>query len=189
MKKHTTREAWLQAAITELAKDVNQHGQLPSNLHAIVSWPKGSTTAIGQCFSSHWTEDKSVYVSISPILGKPVEVLATLLHELVHALGIKGHGSDFKVAATALGLEGKMRATVAGKELTAKLTKIAESLGAYPHQPMKDVKVKKEKSGAKTAIRFHSPVDEKYACWVSPKQAEEHGAPICPISGETMVEG
>ncbi len=63
----------------------------------------------------------------------PVEVLGVLAHELVHELEGVAVGGDFRKLAVAIGLEGKMTATVAGPKLRETLEGISGSLGAYPH--------------------------------------------------------
>ncbi len=188
INNHIARELWLQAAVTKLRPRYAAHGKLPATIHAIVSWPRGSKTAIGQFFGTTWvTNKKDTYIAVSPAVKEPVEVLAILVHELIHALGINGHGADFKKPAQALGLEGKMRATVAGADLIKDLTQVAKLLGPYPHVAMHDAKAPKKKAKTKNSIRCVSPADEKYACWLSPKQFEAHGAPKCPISGKPMI--
>lgn len=192
MTKHKTREDWLKAAIKLLAPKITaEDRKLPMQLEALISWPHGSKTAIGQCFSKSWTKNGTVYVTVSPTLEDPLRVLDVLLHELVHAaLGDgKGHGAEFKALALAVGLEGKMRATVAGEVLQAELKTLLAKLGDYPHTVMASVTAqKKTGSKEKTIVKLVSPVNPKYKAWISPKQFEEHGAPTCPISGEPMVE-
>lgn len=185
-----TREDWLKAATDLLQKKVEAHGKLPKKLHFLCSWAYGSKTAIGSTYGTAWTKDKSTYISISPVLDDPLQVLATLVHELIHAIMPDvNHGPLFKKAALACGLEGKMRATHAGEELVEELKKMSKTLGAYPHEKMmpasKDGKPEPKKG--KAQVRYESPVDEKYAVWITPVQVEAHGAPICPISKQPMV--
>ena len=56
------------------------------------------------------------------MLKDPLEVAATLVHELVHILAVgveEGHRGKFTKLAKAIGLEGKMTATHAGETLKA----------------------------------------------------------------------
>lgn len=185
--KHATREAWLAAAVEAFRPRLKPHGDLPKKLHVLVSWLKGaSDKAIGAHYGPQWATDGSVHLMISPVLGQDAaRVLDVLLHELLHALGHKNHGGPFKEAATALGLTGRMTATVAGPELRQDLEKLAKQLGPYPHAPMQLAKKPKEPAGEKRMLKFTSPV-VKYSAWVTVKQAEEHGAPRCPVSGKPM---
>ena len=86
-------------------------------------WPN-KARRIGECWGVESSEDKSFQVFISPLLKESVEVTATLVHELVHtAVGIEcKHRGPFLQVAKAIGLEGKMTATVAGD--------VAESCGS-----------------------------------------------------------
>ena len=62
----------------------------------------------------HETRDQ---IFISPALGDPVDVLDTLVHELVHAVDNceHKHGKEIKKIALSIGLEGPMRSAGAGK--------------------------------------------------------------------------
>ena len=189
--KFKTREDWLQAAIAKFRPTMKSAGApIPSKIEAIVSWPKNARKGtIGQCFGKGWSKAGVTYVSVSPVLGdEPTRVLDVLLHELIHASGITGHGADFRKIALAVGLTGKMTATVAGPELTKRLATMVKQLGAYPHPTMLDHEegAKKKKPRGKAHIRCISPVDETYSAWVPAKGFEMHGAPLCPISGRLM---
>ncbi|MEG7677046.1 hypothetical protein U2060_15005, partial [Listeria monocytogenes] len=48
-----------------------------------------------------------------------------------------GHGPKFRALATAIGLEGKMTATVPGEALRATLAEIIESVGPWPHAELR----------------------------------------------------
>ncbi len=188
--KHTTRESWLQAAVAEMAKEVETAAgsKLPKGLQVLVSWPYRSKTAGGQYFPPSFAKDKkTTYLIVSPSLEED-RVLDVLMHEMVHAVlpDVDGHGGLFKKTGQALGLEGNMRSSRPGKELQVRLTALAKHLGPYPHQQMVE-KHSPKKSNAKTIVRLVSPADPSYSCWLSPKQFAEHGAPVCPISGKPMV--
>lgn len=142
--KESIREAWLVKAADTLAPWIKAAGggSLPK-YRISVGWPLGGRPKasggkmkrIGECFCSSCSKDGTHEIFISPALDNAEEVLATLLHELVHAfVGIKAkHGRDFKIVAERSGLTGKMTATEAGEELKPKLVKLAADLGAYPH--------------------------------------------------------
>lgn len=103
----------------------------------------------GQCWAPTSSGDGISQMFISPLIDDPVEVLSTLLHELCHAIIMRrdqearrkdpnhkltpGHGAAFKALATAVGLEGKMTATVPSASLTELLRLTSEKLGKYPH--------------------------------------------------------
>jgi hypothetical protein len=134
-----TREAWLHQAIGLLDRDLfkPQKIVLPEKLRISVGIPLGrkgkGSHAIGQCWRDKASADGHIEIFICPELADPVEVLATVTHELVHAAGHWDHKAGFKAAATALGLTGKMTATVASEDLTKTLKAMIKTLPAYPH--------------------------------------------------------
>src|SRR3990167_8241940 len=115
MPKFKTREEWLKAAVEALRPRYKEHGKLPAQLEVITAWIPTNTRAGGAHFSKAWSASKKVeYIHITPLLKEPGDVLAVLVHELVHALGVEEgketHGKEFKKVAVALGLTGKMKA-------------------------------------------------------------------------------
>jgi hypothetical protein len=135
------RETWLNNAITQFKpvfKTVD--AELPANIRVTCGFPsksagRSSKQRIGECWSDKASADQTIEVIISMVLDNPIRVLDVLCHELVHAaVGTEcGHKGEFRRVARALGLEGKLTATEAGAELTAKLEIIAAKLGDYPH--------------------------------------------------------
>jgi hypothetical protein len=96
--------------------------------------------AIGQCYDSCVSKDKVHEIIISPVIDDSIEVAGVLGHELVHAfLQNKfpdencGHGKKFKTLAVALGLTGKMTATVPGEPFKRFLQPTLTNIGQYPH--------------------------------------------------------
>ncbi|MCP4900014.1 MAG: transcription elongation protein SprT [bacterium] len=136
-----TREEWLMFGISQLRDEFRANGApVPRKIRASCSWPSKGALAqkkrvIGEAWSSENSGDGTFEVFISPVLKKPVEVLGTLVHELVHcAIGIdQKHNSRFRALAVRMGLEGKMTAAVAGDELAKRLRVIAKDAGKYPH--------------------------------------------------------
>jgi len=66
-----------------------------------------------------------------------MEILGTLVHELVHAVDncVSGHGKAFKDCALSVGLLPPMRSTPESEELKEWLRKnIVDKLGLFPHQ-------------------------------------------------------
>lgn len=195
---HETRETWLKAAMAELDRVFFKPGghKLPPKLFVSIGWAKnpGKGDAIGQCFPPNWSGDeKATNMFICPRLGDPIEVLATLLHEMVHAaVGCEhGHKAPFKKVIKEFGLAGKATATYAepGSECHEKLQGIAKELGRYPHVPM--IARKKSKRGSMGGwVRLMSTNEETYKVLVSPKMLEEHGYPVDPWGDEMVpVEG
>jgi hypothetical protein len=141
-RTHKTREGWLVEASDTLREGLFQDAgyQVPQDLRYSCGFPKGARggngKAIGQAWSRSVTEDGHGETFISPEVSDPVIVLDILVHELVHHVTEYNHKKAFKTCALAVGLTGKMTATVAGDELRAKLVKLAKCLGPYPHGAM-----------------------------------------------------
>lgn len=144
----STREAWLMEAASLMHPWLVEAGAGPRPKYRIsVGWPLGGRATpkkgggshrIGECFSPGSSKDGTSEIFISPLLEEPTLVLGTLLHELVHAyVGVKArHGPMFRKPAVALGLEGKMTATVVGAALMPKLVTMAAKIGEFPHKGM-----------------------------------------------------
>ena len=137
---YSTRDEWL----TESVKRLNQDVFIPAGIASLdASWriacsfPGGGSARkrIGECWPSGSSDDATREMFISPLEDNPIEVLGTVAHEMIHAIDDckNGHKGPFRTMALAIGLKGKMTHTTSGPELTAKLEKIADDLGPYPH--------------------------------------------------------
>lgn len=136
-----TREAWLLNAANALRPLFEALGEEVPALRVSVGWPGGrgkKGSVIGQCWSKASSTDEVASLFISPVLIDPLTILATLAHEIVHAIDDceSGHRGRFTKIAKGLGLEGPMTATTAGAELTETLKEIAADLGEFPHAAM-----------------------------------------------------
>lgn len=135
------REAWLNRAIELFRGRLFAQNDLviPANVRISVGFPKGTrgkgAHSIGQCWAVDNSADKHSEIFIHPELSDPSRVLDVTAHELVHVVRghEAGHGKLFKQAAVAIGLEGKMTATVASAKLKLVLSDYASHLGPYPH--------------------------------------------------------
>ena len=186
-----TREGWLDDAVMRLRPAFTRNGvTLPESVKVSVGFPSKHSTgarlvALGQCWDASASADGVAQVFISPLLDEPVQVLAVLVHELVHAaVGCEcGHKAPFKRAALAMGLEGKMTATVAGPALTVTLTAMAEALGEFPHAKLTPGAADKKQTTRMLRVTC-SECD--YLCRLTRKMLDTLGAPICPGCGERM---
>ena len=135
-----TREEWLIAAVTALKPDfLNTGSAIPEKVRVTCGWPSHGGQAkkrvTGECWPANQSVDSHFEIFIAPTIADPIEVLGTLVHELVHAaVGLaEGHKALFRKVATELGLTGKMTETSVGGELESRLHDIAALLGKYPH--------------------------------------------------------
>lgn len=147
-----------------------------------VGWPKGArgngAEAIAQCWAPQVSADKVHEIFISPTLSAQ-EAVEALIHEHVHAsVGVKAkHKAAFRTLAVALGLTGKMTATVAGDELRAKIAAVIKSMPEYPHGVMSVAK----RAGAKPGSRLVKIICE--ACGYTLRGTRmwlDTGVPVCP---------
>lgn len=134
----TSREDWLNAFITESRAVFKQHGMpLPAKIRAAIGFTsKGSRgKRIGECWSDSASADGTFEVFIVPSIMDSRRVADILTHELCHAAaGIEaGHKGPFFKIARALGLEGKLTATVGGPAFYAWADPILDRLGPIPH--------------------------------------------------------
>jgi hypothetical protein len=138
-----TREAWLGRAANALAAEFLTEETVPP-LRISVGWPGGRSNrqrTIGQCWSTTSSEDGVNQIFMSPIRGEAetVNVLGTLLHEMIHAVDDckSGHSGNFIVIARSMGLKAKWTTSAnRTEELTERLTALAADLGAFPHAPL-----------------------------------------------------
>jgi hypothetical protein len=188
------REDWLEQMIELLRSDFEQIGSpLPEKIRVSCGFPSKSALSptkrrIGECWGVESSEDKSFQVFISPFLKESLEVTATLVHELVHtAVGIDcKHRGPFPRVAKAIGLEGKMTATVAGAALIARIRELIEKLGEYPHARL--VATNKPKT---QSTRMLKVVCKTCGCVVrmTRKWLDDAGLPTCGCGGEMEEEG
>ena len=179
MTNHTTREAWLLAAV-ELLRPIFKEKQhiIPGNCQVSCGFAStGSKHHIGQCWSRKSSVHDSNQIFVSPALLDPVLVLDTLVHELVHAVDDceNKHGKEFKKIALSLGMIGPMRSAGAGPALKAKLAELSSQLGPYPHGGLHiSTRLSKRSPRPRAkckACGFEVPMYKKFLAF---------GPPLCP---------
>lgn len=164
----------------------------PEKLRFSCGFPKGRAKAgkaVGQCWTDEASADGTTEIFISPVIGDVAEVAHILTHELIHAcVGIKEkHGGKFKSAALAIGLTGKMTATVPTPELAAKLKAITDALPPYPHAELREIK----KETVKQPTRMIKLVCADRACGWTCRTTQKWldiGTPTCPCGEEMAPE-
>lgn len=181
-KIHETREGWLRAAIAELTPVFAEIGMDVPAVQISVGFPGGGSrrSRIGECWPTSAAKDGLSHLYVSPVLEDRVDVLATLAHELIHAADncASGHRGAFRKYATAVGLKGKMTATVPGAALRETLERIATTLGAYPHGAVRT-------PGAKGKGRMMKMECGEcgFITYTSRKWLEQYDGFVCPCGG------
>lgn len=186
---YTTREEWLNAALRLVGYHLRDTAtvNVPAKTKVSCGLAGGRIGAkrIGECWTVTASPDGSTEVFISPEICHPELVLATLVHEAIHAaIGAeKGHRKEFRTAAIAAGLEGKMTATYAGEGLKAIINTWCGVLGDYPHSGLNASARKKQK----TRLVKCECQSCGYTVRTTLKWLDQAGAPLCPCNNESMA--
>lgn len=145
---HATREQWLCAAAAALITRFRIPPRGPWRVTC--GWPSQRALSaqgriLGQCWPVAASGDRTIELIISISLDDPIEVLAVLVHELVHAHlseGV-GHRTPFPTVVRAIGLEGPPSATRPGQGFREAAVEILASVGRYPHASL-DLSLRKK---------------------------------------------
>lgn len=181
-----TREEWLNKAVLELKNGVFKDNAIEfPDVKVSVGFPGGGSAR--KRIGEYWHPDvcKGIpNIFISPVLDSGMKALDVLAHELVHAATPgDGHRKAFGKAARAIGLEGKLTATVAGDKLKAILQGIADTLGEYPHG---GIDLSKRKKQATNMLKVSCDACG-YILYTTRKWLDT-GTPSCPCNDEPMLE-
>ena len=176
----TTRELWLQNAVDLVSPIFKNKGYTIPKVQVSCGFPSTGNKSkhVGQCWGKCSTNDGTNQLFISPVLDEPVQVLDTLVHELVHAVDdcMHHHGPEFKKIATDVGLQGLMREASAGPWLLEQLTAISRQLGKYPHSKINLAHSSSKKTGPRPRAKC-----KKCGYEVTPLKKWLHmGPPLCP---------
>lgn len=185
-----TREQWLGSALALIRQYLRDKANVivPDTTKVSCGLAGGriGSKRIGECWSTIASADGFTEIFISPVLSNVTGdqgVLATLLHEAIHAaVGVdKGHKKPFKDAAVAAGLEGKMTATKASPSLMQDIAAWSVMLGNYPHAQMTASGRKKQSTRlVKCQCSECGYVVRTTAKWITV------GAPLCPCNEQPM---
>ena len=175
-----TREQWLHNAIELISTIFKNKGYTIPKVQVSCGFPSTGNKSkhVGQCWGKSSTNDGTNQLFISPVLDEPVQVLDTLVHELVHAVDdcMHHHGPEFKKIATDVGLQGLMREASAGPWLQEQLTAISRQLGKYPHSKINLAHSSSKKTGPRPRAKC-----KKCGYEVTPLKKWLHmGPPLCP---------
>jgi hypothetical protein len=188
------REDWIQAAMPLLQREVfGPVGlMIPDNVRigcgALTNRKAGAKNQrLGVCFPASSSADQKIEIFLSPELCESVRVLDVLCHEFCHAIdgNESGHGAPFRKLALAIGLTGKMTATIAGEGLTKVLSKIVEKIGEYPHAKL-DLSGQKKQSTRMIKVACTAC---KWSFRTSKKNVEAMTSHTCQSCGGPLDSG
>lgn len=190
MKKQKTREEWLMQLTRAMRPMFKKNGfPIPDTVKVSCSFPGGGrpNKRIGEAWPASASKGKTIEIFISPVLADSMRVADVLCHELIHAAvgNEHGHRGPFPRLAKALGLGGKMTATVATEDFTAWAKPLVERIGEYPHTELKMMGGSQKKQG--TRLVKVECLNTGYIARTTNKWLEEYGAPICPCCNDVMT--
>lgn len=182
-----TREGWLNDVAQRMRPLLAAAGaELPPRFRVTMSLTRHAK-AIGACFDKTASADDTYEILIRLDRQEPLEVAAILAHELVHAaVGIDaGHGPRFGSVARALGLEGKLTATVPGPRFIEAAKPILAAVGPFPHAALNLRGGKRSGPKPQTGRMLKLKCKEcGLVARMSRKWIDDVGAVHCPDHGE-----
>tara|TARA_R110000751_G_scaffold24918_2_gene68202 strand:- start:786 stop:1400 length:615 start_codon:yes stop_codon:yes gene_type:complete len=204
MSNYVDRETWLNAAAVLMQASVFTDAAIEPQAWESVRYrvtcgfPLGyrgsrgtKQITLGQAFDPSISADGTYEVCVNPIMDAPADVLAVLAHELVHVYcGIEcGHRGAFRRVAVAIGLAGKMTATVAGSKLAETLADIADQLGPYPHAKIDPTLRKKQGTrNLKLVCNECGFTARTSGKWMSQATQPHSMCPVCDEQGSLVAE-
>lgn len=188
---YPTREAWLNAALLLLSREFKEEfgKPVPKALRVSCGFPSRNALGnkkrrVGECWSDKASDGKVFEIFISPLLSKPIEVLDTTLHEMIHAtVGLEcGHKGEFVRVWKRMGFVGKPTADEAGPELITALKPLAVKLGPYPHDRLN--RMTNGKKPDKCRLVKAECEECGYVIRTTRKWIDEAGLPTCVCGGD-----
>jgi hypothetical protein len=186
------REEWLIKVAAGMAPWFKALGYALPRYRIAIGFPSTGRRGkrIGECWDGGASADGTFEILIRPDLDVPLDVAAILAHELDHAaVGLTcGHKGAFRTVALAIGLEGKMSATVPGEAFKRRVGPILAAAGPLPHARLG---LGKSDAPPKQKARLLKAECGEcgYTVRVTRKWVDEAGAPHCPAHGAMRVDG
>ena len=186
-----TREQWLEKAKSRLAPLFKQRcgKTLPRNIKITMSFPLGTRKTrkkkvVGQCLHKELSSGKRIEILINPEVDTPWEIIATLTHELIHAIcGTKiNHKPPFQKIARHFGFLPPWTSTPSPPILRKTFKRLAAEIGPFPHK--KIVIPETEKKQTTRMIKLQC-LRCGFICRASRQALEQCGIPFCAC-GEMM---
>lgn len=181
------RSVWLEEMTDELRALFQSAGYVvPAEVRVSIGFASTGRRSrrIGECWSTEASADQHAEIFLVPTLADPVEIVATLAHELAHAtVGVAArHGPMFRKCALAIGLAGKMTATHADETFKRWIGDAIDRIGPYPAGALDGMTTGRTKQKARLLKAECGACG--YTVRVTRKWVEEAGAPHCPHHGE-----
>lgn len=152
----TNRETWLNKAAELMRPRFEELGFPIPKFRVATGFTSGGqrSNAAAECWNNHCSDDQSFEIFIAPDQVDEDLVLCHLAHELTHAaVGFdQGHKGNFAKVCKALGLAGKMTATIPGPAFVEYVRPFREQLGPIPH-----ARLKYDRSPSAPRIREYRP--------------------------------
>lgn len=184
-----TREEYLQKAIEKFCRPLFKNcGYTIPPVKVSTGFPggRGGKKAIGSHWHPNASDDKIGSIFISPVIDDSLKVIATLMHECVHAsVGNEAkHGEKFRECAELIGLEGKMTATYAGSKLESQIEKYVKAHGPYPHAKL-NLEMNPTKKQSTRMIKMEC-TQCGFICRASLTKILEVGPPLCSCNKKPL---
>lgn len=196
--RHDSREGWLRTAAQLLRPHFTACGyEIPDKMRFAIAFPSTGRKGkrIGELWHAETSTDGTYELIIRADLDQPAEVLAVLVHQLVHSVlpSDAGHGPLFKEAARKIGLDGKLRDAAPSLLMRPLIDNIAEQLGPLPHAALILERGHNDKGPAdrpkKQSTRMLKAICScGYTARISGKWVDDVGPPHCPKHGPMSVE-
>lgn len=185
----TTREQWLTKAVSALNTQVFDD-QMPKAWSVTCGQYFGKNANIlGTCVDAEVSTNGTTSIFISPALQDPMDVLGTLVHEMIHAVvGVQEkHGGKFKKMAIELEMSMPAKSTlpVPDTVLWTRLERLSAELGPYPHAALNPIEKPKRVSALMT---FVSPEDPEYTVSASMEKVIRLGFPVDPWGNQMVAK-
>jgi hypothetical protein len=193
-KPFTHREQWLACVTEGLRPHFADRGfPITTTVRHAIGFPSTGRKGkrIGECWDSRASADGHFEIFLRPDLHDPLQIAATLAHELVHAAVGLAHGHDkvFGKLAREIGLEGKLTATYAGEAFKRLIAPLLKKAGTLPHGSLRCGGATITTAPKKQTTRMLKCACGEcgYAVRIARKWLDDVGAPHCPEHGEMEV--
>lgn len=181
-----TREQWLNNAAEALRSDFNSIGEDFGKPRISIGFTgsRNGLKSLGAAWHKDVSNDGTCEIFIAPHVQTQEDILAVLVHELVHACGYMDHGKEFRRVATGVGLTGKMTSTVATDALKQRLNAIIDEIGQFPGAALNPSRPTKKQPTRMIKMECQSC---GFIARASRSAIERAGLPTCGCGGNIEI--